>query len=74
MARLTEAGLAAMRGHGVGTVIDLRSPGERARWPSPVEGWTGYRVPARVRRHSARASGGAIHGRPRGLLPSTPSM
>lgn len=44
LASLTDAGLAAMRSHGVVTVVDLRSPGERARWPSPVQGWSGYRA------------------------------
>jgi protein-tyrosine phosphatase len=44
LASLTQGGLAAMHDYGVGTVIDLRSPGERARWPSPVQGWSGYRA------------------------------
>jgi hypothetical protein len=33
-----------MHSYGVETVIDLRAPGERASWPSPVQGWRGYRA------------------------------
>jgi hypothetical protein len=44
LSRLTEAGLTAMWDYGVRTVVDLRSPGERARWPSPVQDWGGLRA------------------------------
>lgn len=33
-----------MLGYGVRTVVELRSPGERAGWPSPVQDWSGYRA------------------------------
>ncbi|HKF75242.1 MAG TPA: tyrosine-protein phosphatase [Candidatus Dormibacteraeota bacterium] len=43
LARLTAAGLAAMLGHGVTTVVDLRSPRELRAAPSPFRGRVGYR-------------------------------
>lgn len=45
LARLTHDGVVAMQGYGVCTAIDLRSPGERARWPSPVESRSGRARP-----------------------------
>lgn len=33
-----------MRDYGVSTAVDLRAPRERARSPSPVQDWSGYRA------------------------------
>lgn len=43
LARLTEAGRAAMLAHGVTTIVDLRMAGEQAGWPNPFRSHPGFR-------------------------------
>jgi len=43
LARLTEAGRAALLAHGVTTIVDLRMASELARWPNPLRSHPGFR-------------------------------